>query len=90
MKPKRCKKCRKIICSKSISGYCSYCGGKQRTTDRRRKSCGICQEPCSGNMLIEHIKNKPISLCTHHFNKLEFIQDPKELRAKIKYLRSYH
>ncbi len=90
MKPKRCKKCDRIIYSKNISGYCSNCGVRIKTMEMKRKSCGICQEPCSGKMLIEHIKGRQISLCTHHFNRLELIQDPKELRDTIKSLKSYH
>ena len=92
MKPKRCNKegCRKIICSKNKSGYCSSCGVRIRAIKRKRSFCGICEEPCSGKMLIEHYKGRYVSLCTYHFNRLIFINDQKDLRAMIKRLRGCH
>ena len=87
---KRCKKCNKIIRAFNKSGYCSTCGMKENAKERMRKKCSICQEPCSGNMLIEVSKRRYISLCTEHFYILNLINDPKKLRERIKYLRSYH
>ncbi len=83
-------KCKKVIREYNKSGYCSSCLPGIRQAEKKRKKCGICKEPCSGKMLIEVVKGKYISLCTYHFNILEFIQDQKELRKRIKYLRSYH
>lgn len=90
MKPKRCKKCNKIIRQENNSGYCASHASHASKVEKLRKMCGICQEPCSGKLLIEHYKGRIISLCTYHFNTLNIIDDPKELRQKIKYLKSYH
>jgi len=89
-RPNRCIKCKKIIRDFNKSGYCSTCGMKENAKERERKKCGICKEPCSGNMLINHRGKNCISLCTYHFNLLNMIDDQKKLRERIKYLKSYH
>ena len=83
-------KCKKVIREYNKSGYCSSCSARIRNEERRKGKCGICKDPCSGKLLIEVAKQRYISLCTKHFNKLELIKDPTELRKRIKYLRSYH
>jgi len=89
-KLKRCMKCKKVIRESNKSGYCSSCLPVIRQAENKRKKCNICQEPCSGKMLIEVMKGKYSSFCTHHFNILNQISDPIELRKRIKYLKSYH
>lgn len=87
---KRCSKCKRIIRASNKSGFCSFCGIQENAKERKRKSCNICEERCSGNLLIEVVKGRYVSLCTSHFNLLNLIDDPTELRKRIKYLRSYH
>ncbi len=89
-RPNRCKKCKRIIRQRNKSGYCSSCSSNEKKKKKTRSTCHICQEPCSGKLLIEYRKNYNISLCTYHFNKLNLIQDHIELKKKIKYLKSYH
>jgi len=91
-KPRRCKRpdCNRIIRPNNKSGYCCGCVNNYLRKKIFRGKCNICQEPCSGNLLIQWRKDAFISLCTYHFNKLNLIQDPKELRKKVKYLKSYH
>ena len=89
-RPNRCSKCNRIIRQSNKSGYCCGCAANEKKRDKLKKECFICKEPCSGKLLIEYRKGYCISLCTYHFNKLNLISDPKELREKIKYLKSYH
>ena len=86
----RCTQCRKIIAQHNKKGLCSRHQNIIMNKIRMRSKCGICKEPCSGNMLIQVKKDDYISLCTHHFDLLLQIKDMKEVRKKIKYLRSYH
>jgi len=88
--PKKCIKCKRVIRESNKSGYCSSCSARIKNEERRKKKCGICKEPCSGKLLIEVAKERYISLCIYHFNILNMIDDIKEIRKKIKYLRSYH
>ena len=90
---KFCLKCEKSF--QPLGKYQKLCDKCQliKTDERNlknRNKCGICKDACSGNLIIEYRKGKYIILCQRHFNKLEFIQDPKELRERIKYLKSYH
>ncbi len=89
-KPNRCKHCKRIIRQSNKSGYCFGCSSNEKKKKKRREKCYICEEKCSGKLLIEHKKTKFISLCTIHFNELNKINDPKELRKRAKYLKSYH
>ena len=89
-RPKRCTKCKKIINSTNKSGLCSSCGTRAWGAEQKLKKCYICQEPCSGNLLIEHRKGSKVSFCPFHFNLLNSINKLKELRKRIKYLKSYH
>ena len=87
---KRCTICRKVIAQHNKKGLCSRHQNIDGAIKRRRGKCGICKEPCSGNMLIHVMKDRYVSLCTHHFDKLLQIKDIKEVRKKIRELRSYH
>jgi len=89
-RPNRCNKCNKIIRQSNQSGYCCGCATNEKKKDKLRKECHICEEPCSGKLLIEFRKGDYISLCTTHFNKLNMIKDTEKLRKRIKYLKSYH
>ncbi len=44
MEPKRCKKCKKLLKTYSISDFCSNCGGYERAKRyrERKKKKGIC------------------------------------------------
>ena len=90
MKPKRCSKCNKMIRQENKSGLCHYHNQQESRMRKKRESCTICQEKCSGKMLIEVKKNSYASFCTYHFNKLMEIKDMKEVRKTIKRLKSYH
>ena len=87
---KRCKHCNRPIRDFNKTGYCCGCRSNRRRIERNRQRCNICEEPCSGKMLIEVRKGTLWSFCTYHFNLLNSIKDIKDIRKKIKYLKSYH
>lgn len=86
-KPNRCIRCRKIIRLNNKSQLCHYHLTLKLSQDKKRKKCHICEEPCSGKMLIEYRKGVLSSFCTYHFNILNSITDLKNLRKEIKRLR---
>jgi len=87
---KRCKKCKRVIREENKNGYCAGCASNAIRTEKKRKKCFICEEPCCGKLLIEYRKGQLISLCTSHFNRLLLIQDTKELREEIKRLKCHY
>ena len=90
IKAKRCTECSKIIDFNNLSGLCEYHSRKELHKKKVRKICHVCGEECSGNMLIRYRSNAVISVCTRHFNKLNLIQSPQDIRKEITRLKSYH
>jgi len=89
---KRCTECRKPLYPMNKSGLCEHHNRVKLQTENRRKKCRICQEKCSGKLLITWRKNAMISVCQKHFNKLNqpWITNQKQLRQEINRLKSLH